>query len=163
MEPKKIVRLRKVVYFDCGSPGHNHKTKRVAQNCIDKKKRKAESKPQITWTKEMYAAILDEHRNVASQRDLARKLSLSPERVRQVLSKAARLEREPQVQDDPFCKLDTRIRHHLFAEGLNTVESVLLALQAGSIDSVPGLGKLSKTKIRRWLNGIVPSIPEVLP
>jgi len=152
MKPKLKAELVRVEYWDCGNPDHRHKTEDVALACIAKREaRTALNTGARKWTNEAYAAVLAEHRAGARQCDMAKSLSLSPERVRQVLAKAARLERAG-ASTDPLDTLSVRTRNCLLSQNLRTVEAVRAALAAGMLDDVPNLGDVSKSEVRRWLD-----------
>lgn len=102
------------------------------------------------WTKEACAQVLAEYRAGARQCDLAKKLDLSPERVRQVLLKAARLEQNA-ASTDPFDALSVRARNALFSASLKSVEAVRAAFDRGLLLDVPNLGEVSQSEVRSWL------------
>lgn len=154
MKPKLKTELVRVEYWDCGNPDHRHKTEDVAQACIEKREaRTALNTGARKWTNEAYAAVLAEHRAGARQVDLAKSLGLSPERVRQVLAKAERLERAV-ASTDPLDTLSVRTRNCLLSQNLRTVEAVRAALASGMLDDVPNLGDVSKSEVLRWLDGL---------
>lgn len=154
MKPKLKAELVRVEYWDCGNPDHRHKTEDVALACIAKREaRTALNTGARKWTNEAYAAVLAEHRAGARQCDLAKSLDLSRERVRQVLAKAARLERAV-ASTDPLDTLSVRTRNCLLSQDLRTVEAVRAVLAAGMLDDVPNLGDVSKSEVRRWLDGL---------
>ena len=152
MKPKLKTELVLVEYWDCGNPDHRHKTEDVALACIAKREaRTALNAGARKWTNEAYAAVLAEHRAGARQCELAKSLGLSPERVREVLAKAARLERAAK-STDPFDILSVRARNCL--REFKSVADVRTALADGKLDDIPGFGEVSKAEVRRWLDGL---------
>ncbi|OGT89256.1 MAG: hypothetical protein A2286_14140 [Gammaproteobacteria bacterium RIFOXYA12_FULL_61_12] len=150
MKPKLV----RVEYWDCGSADHRHKTEDAALDCIAKRgKRTPPNTGARKWTNEACAAVLAEHRAGARQCDLAKSLGLSPERVRRVLAKAEQLDYAV-ASTDPLDRLSVRTRNCLLSQNLRTVDQVRTALADGRLDDVPNLGKVSKTEVRQWLDGL---------
>jgi hypothetical protein len=108
------------------------------------------------WTKEDYANLLAEYKAGARQSDMAKRLGLSRERVRQALLKAMQIEMLA-TSDDPLESLSTRVRNCLRANGACTVEKVLALVDSGAIDDVPNLGNVGKVEVMRWLLCSVPN------
>lgn len=93
MKPKLRAEIVRVEYWDCGDSSHRHKTERVAQGCIDDRARiKAFNATKTVWTKDLYAAVLAQHRGGASNAQIARQLSLRQSMIRYAIKRAERLE-----------------------------------------------------------------------
>lgn len=154
MKPKIKSELVRVEYWDCGNPDHRHKTEEVARSCIQKRKKQAANSTfKRKWTTESYASVLKQYRDGARQCDIARSVGISAERMRQVLAKAARLERDGEAEE-MFPSLSIRTRNCLRAEDLRTVEDVRTALKDGKLDNVPNFGKVSRKEVENWLDGL---------
>lgn len=151
MKPTPYIVSVPVEYWDCGNPDHKHKKEIVAQACIEKRERRVTFKAGISkWTNRAYAEVLKQHRDGARICDLARSLSLSPTRMRQVIATAKRLEQK-EIDADRLLDLSIRVQNCLRGKGLNTIEKVREALEEGRLDDVPNLGEVSKNEIRKWL------------
>ena len=154
MKPKFKTELVRIEYWDCGNPDHRHKTEDVALACIKKRDRaQAFNADARSWTNEAYAQLLAEHRAGARKCDLAKSLQLSRAHVGQLIAKAERLERA-RASTDPLDVLSVRTKNCLRAENLYTVAAVRAALEDGMLDDVPNLGDVSKSEVRRWLDGL---------
>lgn len=152
MKPIKKTKIVQLEYWDCGDIDHNHNSEDSAQNCIDKREKILPSFDFIKWTKEKYAEVLKEYRGGVRKYDLAKKLGISSERMRQVITKAEKLDRLGLVSNDQIDDLSVRTRNVLARMGLRTVEEVRAALEDGRLKNVPGFGKTSKTELRLWLD-----------
>jgi len=108
-------------------------------------------KTRLMWTDAAYAEVLREHRSGARQCDIARRLSKSPERVRQIIAKAIRIENAG-VSTDPLDTLSKRTRNCLETLGLSTVDNVRSAMSEGILDRVKNLGAGSKNELQGWLD-----------
>ena len=88
MNPVKKTKMVPIEYWDCGDPGHSHKLEAYAQSCI--KKREWPTKG--IRTKEAYDNVLRRHKAGERNCDIAKSLGLSPDRIRQAIATAIRLE-----------------------------------------------------------------------
>ena len=93
MKPEK--KVEKVVlerhYWSCWTDdeGHRHQTEKSAQACIDKHLRSIE-KPAISWTPEMYAAVLQARAEGESIKALGARYSMTASGMRSVIARAER-------------------------------------------------------------------------
>ena len=93
MKPEK--KVEKVVierpYWSCWTDeeGHRHQTEKSAQACIDKHLRSI-ARPAISWTPEMYAAVLQAHAAGESIKALGAKYSMTASGMRAVIARAER-------------------------------------------------------------------------
>lgn len=93
MKPEK--KVEKVVieraYWSCWTDddGHRHQTEKSAQACIDKHRRSIE-KPAISWTPELYAAVLKAHAAGEGIKSLGAKYGMTASGMRAVIARAER-------------------------------------------------------------------------
>jgi DNA-directed RNA polymerase alpha subunit len=71
----------------------------------------------------------------------------------QIINKAERLEQNAE-STDPLDNLSVRTKNCLMSVGLYTAAAVRAALADGKLDNIPNLGRLSKTEVWRWLDGL---------
>jgi hypothetical protein len=141
-------------YWRCNNHWHRHKTEAEAGACIEKmQSHAAVSTGARRWTKEAYAAVLKQYQGGARKCDIARSLCLSSTRMGQIINKAERLEQNAE-STDPLDKLSVRTKNCLMSVGLYTAAAVRAALADGKLDNIPNLGRLSKTEVWRWLDGL---------
>ena len=93
MKPEK--KVEKVVierpYWSCWTDeeGHRHQTEKSAQACIDKHLRSI-AKPAVSWTPELYAAVLKAHAAGESIKLLGAKYGMTASGMRAVIARAER-------------------------------------------------------------------------
>lgn len=81
-----------VEYWGCANPDHRHRTLKVAMECIAAacKARRAIKR----WTDETRAKVLSQRRTGLTLRELGEEYGLSGNRIRQLVKRAERRERE---------------------------------------------------------------------
>ena len=58
MRPIKKKLVVEVVYWDCGHPDHQHKSEKMAAECIKKRERSAKRAPHVEWSDENRKKII---------------------------------------------------------------------------------------------------------
>lgn len=149
MKPELKVEFVLVAHWSCWNPDHRHQSEAVAQSCIEK--RQSVGKKNRRWTDEAMMDLLQQSRDGATVRELAKCLGLSPARVGELICRAKAKE-ELGHSSDPFRKLSVRTRNCLVLANLKTVEEVRAALSAGRLNGIPNLGLVSKKEVERWLD-----------
>jgi len=153
---KPVFKTRAIIttYWDCGNKDCNHRTERVAQDCMTKRAEVlARNHTGIRWTDDNLIELLTAHQSGIIQRDLSRKLSLSPERVRQLLRKASRISSTEIAYNDEFGSLNPRARNCLHSAGIRTVADARAAMSSGALDNIPNFGARSKSEVMALLAG----------
>ena len=102
----------------------------------------------ITWTREDYLAVLKEHREGSSRKEIGTRLGVSRERVRQILITAERLEAARHL--DPLHELPVRVRNCLKSHGIRTLDQIRAEF-FGRIVTLDGMGAVGIDHVRRWL------------
>jgi hypothetical protein len=72
-----------VYYWDCGTSNHRHKTKELAEQCMDRQRARHKAAGGLDRDR-----LLARHRAGESMRSLAREMNRSTERIRQLIGKA---------------------------------------------------------------------------
>ncbi len=99
METKKEIELVEVEYWTCTNPDHRHKTKEVAQRCIDKAI--APKKEPKRWSKAVLFDLLDKKLAGENMSKLAREMGMSISSMRRLTYKAERIrQREERTGED---------------------------------------------------------------
>lgn len=107
------------------------------------------SMKQTRRTNDEYIAVLHSHRGGESRKDIAARLGVSQERVRQILVKAERFERQ---LNDPFAGLGVRAKNCIRAAGCESVTDLYGLLMTTGLDGLQNLGKVTKKEIITWMN-----------
>ncbi len=100
METEETTSLVEVTHWTCTVEGHFHKTRDVAERCIQK--HSAPKAVQRRWTKDMIAEVCAEVVSGATYKNVADKYGLQQERIQQVYLKGLRMMMHPSRLDEPF-------------------------------------------------------------
>jgi len=153
---KPVFKTRAIIstYWDCGNKDCNHRTERVAQDCMTKRAEVlARNHIGIRWTDDALVDLLTAHQSGITQRDLSRKSSLSPERVRQLLRKASMISSKEIAYNDEFGSLNPRARICLHNAGVRTIAEARAAMSSGALDNIPNFGARCKSEVMALLAG----------
>lgn len=104
----------------------------------------------MKWTAEQIAEVLRMRDSGMTLRKIGEVHGLSAERIRNIEAKAYQDLRSAQ-RGDPFDLLSVRARNALRSKGLNTVEAVRNASEAGALMKIDNFGKTSYAEVLRWL------------
>ena len=85
----------------------------------------------------------------AKIKDICQQLGVPPHTARS-LAVAAQSLKEATESEDAMLRLPVRQRNRLLAEGIRSVEQVGLAIENGTLEKVPNLGRRSLEDIRDW-------------
>ena len=100
MKTQKTTSLVEITHWTCAVDGHFHKTKEVAERCIEK--HLAPKKFQRRWTRETIADVCGAIVAGATYKSVADSYGLQSERIRQVYSKGIRMMLHPARLIEPF-------------------------------------------------------------
>ncbi len=85
----------------------------------------------------------------ASLQEICNKLCVPLHTARSLMA-AAKTLRDAKANGDPMSRLPMRQRNRLLAEGISSLEEVGAALESGTLEKVPNLGRRSVEDIRDW-------------
>jgi hypothetical protein len=100
MKTAQTTTLIEVTHWTCTVEGHFHKTRDVAERCIQK--HSAPKAVKRRWTEDMIADVCAEIVSGTTYKSVADKYGVQQERIRQVYSKGIRMMLHPARLDEPF-------------------------------------------------------------
>lgn len=106
MQTKEVTELVEVTRWTCSVEGHSHKTRDVAERCIEKSRNRGVV--QRRWTASTIADVCADIVAGMTYKSVGEKYGLQPERIRQVYSKGIRMMLHPTRLDEPFPYHDRR-------------------------------------------------------
>ena len=106
MQTKEVTELVEVTRWTCSVDGHSHKTRDVAERCIEKSRNRGVV--QRRWTASTIADVCADVVAGMTYRSLGEKYGLQYERIRQVYIKGLRMMLHPAMLDEPFPDHDWR-------------------------------------------------------
>ncbi len=92
METKKELELVEVEYWTCNNTDHRHKTKDVAQRCIDKAS--TPKKAPKRWSKAALFSLLDKKLAGENMAKLAREMGMTSTNMHRLTYKADRIRQQ---------------------------------------------------------------------
>lgn len=106
METKEVTTLVEVTRWICAVEGHSHRTKDVAQRCIEKNRNRGMARRR--WTVSMIADVCADIIVAGmTYKSVGEKYGLNPERIRQVYHKGLRMMLTPARLDEPVPEHNT--------------------------------------------------------
>ena len=100
MQTKEVTELVEVTRWTCSVDSHSHKTRDVAERCIEKSRNRGAV--QRRWTASMIADVCADVVAGMTYKSVGEKYGLQPERIRQVYKKGIRMMLHPARLDEPF-------------------------------------------------------------
>ena len=100
MQTKEVTELVEVTRWTCSVESHSHKTREVAERCIEKSRNRGPVRRR--WTASMIADVCADVVAGVTYKSVGEKYGLQPERIRQVYSKGIRMMLHPARLDEPF-------------------------------------------------------------
>lgn len=100
MQTKEVTDLVEVTRWTCPVDGHSHRTRDVAERCIEKNRNRGAVKRR--WTASTIADVCADVVAGMTYKSVGEKYGLQPERIRQVYRKGIRIMLHPTRLDEPF-------------------------------------------------------------
>lgn len=117
MQTKKTSELIEVFYWTCAIEGHRHKTKAVAEACIEKSQ--SPKHERRVWTRSMRADLFESVIKGSTLTDAGARFGVSGHRASQVIRKTIRMLLHPNYRTDESFEFPERDMYSL--EGIREI------------------------------------------